>query len=45
MLAITSLTSTSFAGAAMGAPRAVMMEAKADLESMAQKLNPVVGFW
>jgi hypothetical protein len=45
MLAITSLTSTSFAGAAMGAPRTVMMEAKADLESMAQKLNPVVGFW
>ena len=46
MLAIASLTATSFAGAPMAAPRAMpVMETKADLEAMAQKLNPVVGFW
>jgi len=46
MLALTSLSVQSFTGAAVGAPRAVVtMESKADLEALAAKLNPVVGFW
>merc|ERR1719454_419361 len=37
---------SSFAGAPLGAPRASpVMETKADLETLASQLNPVVGYW
>jgi len=46
MLALTSVSTTAFAGAAVSTPRAsVRMESAADLKALAGKLNPVLGFW
>jgi len=47
MLSLTSLSATSFAGVATPLVQrtAIRMETKADLEGMAKKLNPTVGFW
>jgi len=46
MLSLTSMYATSFAPTTVHAPSMnVRMETKADLEAMAKKLNPVVGYW
>merc|ERR1719460_1576582 len=46
MLALTSVSTTAFAGAAVSTPRAsVQMESAADLKALASKLNPVLGYW
>merc|ERR1719478_1014063 len=46
MLSVAALCPTSFAGAAFSAPRAsVTMESAAELKALADKLNPVVGYW
>merc|ERR1719201_2701277 len=45
-LALASISATSFAGAAVAAPRTVVkMETVADLKVLAKKCNPIVGYW
>ena len=45
MLSLASVQTTAFAPAVVGRAAAPVMETKADLVTLSEKLNPVVGFW